>query len=110
MGHGNLGKLLEYIKGFPDIGCTAHRPTTMTLKDSESRVQVGVRVRPLTGREIQQRGQNVLSTTSTSVRLGERQFTYDAVFDADASQGELYSSVAPPLLSKFVGGYNATVR
>ena len=82
----------------------------MTSAMSKSRVQVGLRVRPLTGREIQQGGQIVLSTTSTSVRLGGRQFTYDSVFDTDASQVELYNCVAPTLLSKFIDGYNATVR
>ena len=41
--------------------------------------------------------------------MGKRRFTYDAVFDSNFSQTDLYESVSAPLLSSFVDGYNATV-
>lgn len=45
-----------------------------------------------------------------TVCISKRKFTYDAVYDADVSNEELYGSVAPPLLDAFLNGYNATVR
>lgn len=76
---------------------------------SGSRVRVGVRVRPLASQEIRQGGKNSLNIESPSIRMGKRRFTYDAVFDSNYSQTDLYDSVSAPLLSSFVDGYNATV-
>ena len=80
---------------------------------NRSVVRVGVRVRPLTSKEITVDGNKpALSCHGhRELRLGaERRFTYDAVFDESAPQEELYRSVAPPLLDSFLEGYNATVR
>ena len=89
-----------------------------------SRVRVGVRVRPLTSTEISQGGKCSLTvdgirhgdnstatkTKNTTIAMGpRRRFTYDAVFDSNCSQLELYDCVATPLLTSFVDGYNATV-
>eukprot|EP00536_Pseudo-nitzschia_multiseries_P002764 jgi/Psemu1/184230/e_gw1.38.172.1 len=41
--------------------------------------------------------------------MGRRIFTYDAVFDSNFGQEELYESVSAPLLSSFIDGYNATI-
>jgi len=41
--------------------------------------------------------------------MGRRRFTYDAVFDSNFGQEDLYESVSAPLLSSFVDGYNATI-
>ena len=82
--------------------------TTKTSK-SGSRVRVGVRVRPLASQEIKQGGNCSLSIDSPTIRMGRRRFTYDAVFDSNYNQTELYESVSAPLLSSFVDGYNATV-
>jgi hypothetical protein len=73
-------------------------------------VRVAVRVRPLTSQEIGQGGKSVLKVTAPEIRLGERRFTYDAVFDDDVTQQDLYQQVSAPLLTSFVDGYNATVR
>jgi len=72
-------------------------------------VRVGVRVRPLTNQEIQQAGKSVIQSHGSEIQLGERRFTYDAVFDSQVTQSELYTSVSKPLLFSFLDGYNATV-
>jgi hypothetical protein len=72
-------------------------------------VRVGVRIRPLTSNEIKQGGKKVLDVSPPCLGIGERRFTYDAVFDSHISQQELYESVSKPLLASFVDGYNATV-
>jgi hypothetical protein len=70
---------------------------------------IGVRVRPLTARELGEGGKEVLAAQNPEVRLGEKRFTYDAVFDANVDQNELYAQVSTPLLKSFVEGFNATV-
>jgi hypothetical protein len=86
------------------------RPLQNRGDHHESRVKVGVRIRPLTSQEIQQGGKPSLHVDPpSSIRMGQRQFTYDAVFDAHCAQNDLYESVSTPLLSSFVDGYNATV-
>jgi hypothetical protein len=82
--------------------------TTKTNKNG-SRVRVGVRVRPLAPQEIKQGGNCSLNIDSPSIRMGQRIFTYDAVFDSNYDQSELYDSISTPLLSSFIDGYNATV-
>ena len=83
--------------------------TTTKEKKGGSRVRVGVRVRPLTSHEIREGGNYGLNLDSPTIRMGRRTFTYDAVFDANYGQAELYESVSTRLLSSFVDGYNATV-
>jgi hypothetical protein len=72
-------------------------------------VRVAVRVRPLTSQEAGQGGSAVLTAVHPEICLGQRRFTYDAVFDSTVGQTELYQSVSAPLLTTFVDGYNATV-
>ncbi len=43
------------------------------------------------------------------IRLGERRFTFDSVFDTSVSQAALYDEVSGPLQTSFLDGYNATV-
>jgi hypothetical protein len=78
-------------------------------KAMQCQVRVGVRVRPLTSQELGQGGKSVLKVIPPEIRLGERRFTYDAVFDERVDQNELYSQVSKPLLNSFLEGYNATV-
>lgn len=75
-----------------------------------SRVRVGLRVRPLTSQEIKQGGHASLNIDPPTIRMGKRRFTYDAVFDSNCGQDELYESASTPLLRSFIDGYNATVR
>ena len=75
-------------------------------------VRVGVRVRPLASKEIQQSGKVSLSIQPpASISIASNNtFTYDAVFDSQTDQDSLYGRVSPSLLHSFVDGYNATVR
>lgn len=81
----------------------------MAHAPAASQVRVGVRIRPLTSQEIQQGGKISLDVTPPSLGLGQRRFTYDAVFDSNVSQVDLYDNVSTSLLHSFVDGYNATV-
>jgi hypothetical protein len=74
-----------------------------------SQVRVGVRIRPVTHREVGQGGKSVLTASESEIRLGDRRFTYDAVFDTAIEQSELYAQVSAPLQASFLDGYNATV-
>jgi hypothetical protein len=87
----------------PKIAVGGQRPS------KGSRVQVGVRIRPLTSQEIRRGGKSSLNVDSPSIRMGQRRFTYDAVFEDTCGQKDLYDRVSGPLLSSFVDGYNATV-
>ena len=75
-------------------------------------VRVGVRVRPLASKEIQQGGKLSLSINPpASITIASHNtFTFDAVFDSQTDQDTLYHSVSASLLESFVDGYNATVR
>jgi hypothetical protein len=75
-----------------------------------SQVRVFVRVRPLTAKE-QGAGSNGVLDVSDGcvVQLSGRRFTYDAAFDAETTQAELYEKFAPTLLQSFLDGFNATV-
>lgn len=90
----------------------------MTGGNNDSRatscqVRVGVRVRPLASKEIQQGGKMCLSINQSQNSISiasQNTFTYDAVFDSQTDQDSLYQSVSSSLLESFVEGYNATVR
>ena len=85
-------------------------PENSNRSKKGSRVHVGVRIRPLTSQEIQQGGKSSLNAEECpTIRMGQRQFTYDAVFDSNCGQGDLYDRVSAPLLTSFMDGYNATV-
>ena len=75
-----------------------------------TKVRVGVRVRPLASKEIQQGGKPSLAVQAPSISIGKnKKFTYDAVFDSGVDQETMYSAVAGSLLDSFIEGYNATV-
>lgn len=78
----------------------------------QHKVRVGVRVRPLTDREMHgEVGKPVLIVRgSTGVEIGRRKFVFDNVFGPEMGQQDLYREVSPGLLRSFLDGYNATVR
>jgi hypothetical protein len=93
-------------------------PNNTSSSNNACQVRVGVRIRPLTSQEAGEGGRSSVlaghqqhaGQQQQEIRLGQRRFTYDAVFDADVSQHDLYRSVSAPLLTTFLDGYNATVR
>lgn len=89
---------------------TLSQSSSLSLSSSSIKVRVGVRVRPRTHQEIGNGGKSVLHVQPPQIRLGERCFTYDTVFDETISQTQLYQSISEPLLHSFLDGYNATVR
>jgi len=101
-----------------DAAAATTNASLTTSSSSGSKVRVGVRIRPLTSREEGEGGHGVLKVHHPAsqeqgfpeIRLGERRFSYDAVFDSHVSQSDLYRSVSQPLLKSFLDGYNATVR
>ena len=86
--------------------------TMTTTQDASCQVRVGVRVRPLTSTELSSGGNAVVDARpiERTVNVAGRKFTYDAVFDDQVTQSDLYRAVSPSLLGSFLDGYNATVR
>ncbi|GAX10308.1 kinesin family member 4/21/27 [Fistulifera solaris] len=76
---------------------------------TSSRVRVAVRVRPLGHQEVAQGGTHVVTARHPEIRLGERRFTFDSVFDTSVSQAALFDEVSGPLQTSFLDGYNATI-
>ena len=72
-------------------------------------VRVGVRIRPLTSKELSEGGRQIIESNDRTVELAKRRFTYDSVFHSNINQVELYNNIAPPLLQSFLNGYNATI-
>jgi hypothetical protein len=117
-----------FITEYKKSGALMATTSSLTTADSSARtrtsstsnacqVRVGVRIRPLTSQEAGEGGNSVLAVQQQQqhgqqqeIRLGQRRFTYDAVFDTDVSQHDLYQSVSAPLLTSVLDGYNATVR
>ena len=75
---------------------------------SESSVRVGVRIRPLLASEKSQ-GVCLAGRADSTLFLRNQQYTFDHVFGADVSQGELYALTAAPMLKSFLDGYNVTI-
>ena len=42
-------------------------------------------------------------------RYKDKRFMFDRVFDADATQADLYQATSKPLLDGLLEGYNATI-
>jgi len=94
---------------------SAKRKAVLTVSKDENKrkktsaVRVAVRVRPPTEQEIDQGGKSVLHVRDSEIHLGKHSFAYDAAYDADIQQEELYQSEAKPLLNSFLDGFNTTV-
>ncbi|KAL5968263.1 Kinesin heavy chain [Taenia solium] len=72
-------------------------------------VRVICRIRPLTLEEISEKKGICLSCLSpTSVAIGARVYTYDAVLDR-VNQEEAYATIGKPLIDYVIGGYNGTI-
>jgi hypothetical protein len=81
----------------------------------ETKIKVGVRVRPLIQRE--QDGSSDQSVIVAGNRINIRQpnqregqaFTFDWAFDHNDSQMNIYENMATPLIKNLFKGFNATI-
>ncbi|XP_046435155.1 kinesin-like protein KIF3A isoform X1 [Neodiprion virginianus] len=83
-------------------------------------VRVVVRVRPLNGKELDGHCKNITKVDSLNSEIlvenphaapGEppKLFSFDAVFDTDSSQVDIYNETARPIVDKVLQGYNGTI-
>ncbi|XP_053783005.1 kinesin-like protein KIF19 isoform X5 [Desmodus rotundus] len=96
------------------------------MEPRDQQLMVALRIRPLSAAELEQ-GATVTThkvgdqmvvlmdpsedpeDTLRTHRSRERTFTFDAVFDQRASQGDVYRATAQHLVAGVLSGYNATV-
>ena len=75
-----------------------------------SGVKVGVRIRPLQGKERNQsKTQTVKDFDDTSLVFKDKNYTFDHVFPTSITQNDLYVQTAAPMLRSFMEGYNVTI-
>ncbi|XP_043477784.1 kinesin-like protein KIF3A isoform X1 [Leptopilina heterotoma] len=83
-------------------------------------VRVVVRVRPLHGKELEQHCKIItkvdtlnaeITVENTNATHGEppKVFSFDAVFDTNTSQVDIYNETARPIVDKVLQGYNGTI-
>ncbi|KAG1567352.1 hypothetical protein G6F48_002721 [Rhizopus delemar] len=75
-------------------------------------VRVGLRVRPLTEKEIVNNCTECISCIPDAPQIligADKSFTYDYVFHSKTDQSKVYQQAASPLLDKFIEGFNATI-
>ncbi|XP_043280889.1 kinesin-like protein KIF3A isoform X2 [Venturia canescens] len=83
-------------------------------------VRVVVRVRPLNGKELDGHSKNIVRVDTLNSEItvenpnaaqGEppKVFSFDAVFDIDSTQVDIYNETARPIVDKVLQGYNGTI-
>ena len=77
---------------------------------SEENIKVGVRVRPLSSKELGEGDSECLSASDSSIECGDdHTFTFDYAFEPSTTNEMLYNSAARPLLDDVLKGFNATI-
>ena len=80
----------------------------------DNRVKVGIRIRPLAPKEIDD-GVDVAvkceNDRRVAIQIPSRQnkFEFDWAFNPNKSQSEVYNSLTAPLIESIFGGINATI-
>jgi len=79
-----------------------------------SSVKVALRIRPLSAKERLNCNRKCVSVinnnNSTQLILHpDRKFSFDYIFDDNASQKDVYNTCVKPLLHNFIDGFNATI-
>lgn len=83
-------------------------------------MRVVVRVRPLNGKELDGRCRNItqvdalnseITVENPNAAQGEppKVFSFDAVFDTNSTQVDIYNETARPIVDKVLQGYNGTI-
>lgn len=76
---------------------------------SITQVSVFVRCRPLSGRELLGRRCALVDSNGTTIRVGDKSFTFEHVFDEKCSQEDIYKSCVNNLVKGCFDGYNGTI-
>ncbi|KAI9586295.1 kinesin-like protein Klp68D [Glossina fuscipes] len=102
------------------MSAKTRRPGTAGNQTLNECVQVVVRCRPMSNRERTEGSEEVvtvypnrgvieIASISDSYKEQRKMFTYDAVYDAGASQTTVYNEVVFPLVSSVLEGYNGCI-
>ncbi|CAG5037147.1 unnamed protein product [Parnassius apollo] len=95
-------------------------PDAELVASTVENVRVVVRVRPMDQREKLEEAYNCVSVDSVNSTIAvtrsnasppepPRIYAYDAVFDSDTSQMDIYVQTASPIVEQVVRGYNGTI-
>ncbi|ESW14365.1 hypothetical protein PHAVU_008G274700 [Phaseolus vulgaris] len=71
-------------------------------------VKVVVRIRP-TNNNGMEGDRTVKKVSSDTLCVGDRQFTFDSVFDSNTNQEDIFQSVGVPLVKNALDGYNTSI-
>ncbi|XP_014505122.1 kinesin-like protein KIN-12F isoform X1 [Vigna radiata var. radiata] len=71
-------------------------------------VKVVVRIRPTNNNGIEG-DRTVKKVSSDTLCVGDRQFTFDSVFDSNTNQEDIFQSVGVPLVKNALDGYNTSI-
>ncbi|RZB66979.1 kinesin-like protein KIN-12F isoform X1 [Glycine soja] len=75
---------------------------------SDPSVKVVVRIRPTNNNGIEG-DRTVKKVSSDTLCVGDRQFTFDSVFDSNSNQEDIFQSVGVPLVKNALAGYNTSI-
>ncbi|XP_020224344.1 kinesin-like protein KIN-12F isoform X1 [Cajanus cajan] len=75
---------------------------------SDPSVKVVVRIRPTNNNGIEV-DRTVKKVSSNTLWVGDRQFTFDSVFDSNTNQEDIFQSVGVPLVKNALAGYNTSI-
>ncbi|QCE01788.1 kinesin family member 15 [Vigna unguiculata] len=76
--------------------------------ESDPPVKVVVRIRPTNDNGIEG-DRTVKKVSSDTLCVGDRQFTFDSVFDSNTNQEDIFQSVGVPLVKNALDGYNTSI-
>ena len=91
---------------------------SMSRKEARNRIHVSVRCRPMNEKEVEENFSAIWECGDTVVTeacpdghqpMEDRNWTYDAVFGADAHNSEVYEKIARPIVESTMDGYNGLV-
>ncbi|KAI6690615.1 hypothetical protein NL676_027443 [Syzygium grande] len=114
-----LGKSSEIARSDGRAAPSEHQPSTKkeiattgdksgALAHPDTPVKVAVRIRP--ANEFERVGDRIVKKVSSdSLSVGDREFTFDSVFDASSSQEDIFQTVGVPLVQSALTGYNTCV-
>ena len=79
----------------------------------DSKIKVGVRIRPLNSKELEISASPVIASESnkfvlTKTSSKKSRFEYDWSFDTDSTNKVVYESSCQPLIENVFDGFNAT--